>query len=609
MKKAIKWFAIVAGILIVLLIIGVVALPFILPLDKIKDMATAKISETINREVKVESISFIIFSGIELKGLSISNRRGFAKQPFITADAIALRYAFWPIFKRQVIIKEIRLVKPEILIEKSASGVFNFSDMTGGKKQKVESKTQNTGKKAGFSMIVDTFSIRDAKITYKDYGTKTQMGLKKGNLTVSGITLALLKPIGLDFSAVADYKGKDVPISINGSIALDLENNAVKIPNLSLGVAGEKADLAVSVSKLKTGPKIDFSIKSKKFQIDPILAVFTAGATEIPKEKKKLARGELTAKVNKIMRSIPRKLAVKAKVDVGQLSVLGFAVDKARLDCALKNKIATVDIVEIKVYDGEVVGTTTINLNAPGLSYSGNLVIEGFDAHPFSNAVVETFLTKMEKFKDLQDKVYGKLDISLAFHGRGVEVPDIMSSAVVSGTLMLTNGELKRLKTLDAIADKIKVAGLKQDLKISELSAKYSMKNQVVNIESLDLKNGDLQIAFKGGLNLARLSFVSGNRLTLRGSPRLTKELSKEYNLFRNDEGWLEVTFELKGALKKPIPMPILEKPVEKAIGKVKLKIDAKKVETQEQTQQKVEEEKKRLAEEAKKQLKNLIKF
>ena len=116
MKKAIKWIAITAGILVGLLIVGVVALPFILPLDKIKDMATTKISETINREVKVESISFNIFSGIELKGLSISNRAGFAKKPFVSADAIALRYAFWPIFKRQVIIKEIRLVKPEILI-------------------------------------------------------------------------------------------------------------------------------------------------------------------------------------------------------------------------------------------------------------------------------------------------------------------------------------------------------------------------------------------------------------------------------------------------------------------------------------------------------------
>ena len=208
MKKIIKWVAIVAGILVVLLIGTVIALPFIIPVDKVKDIAVEKISEAINRDVKIESVSFNIFSGIELKGLTVSNRRGFAKKPFVSADAIALRYAFWPLFKRQVIIKEIRLVKPEILIEKSASGVFNFSDMT-QKKAKPKKKTVKKGSQGeAISIIVDTFSIRDAKITYKDYGTNTSTELKDGDLTISGFTLAMLKPINLNFQPQQIIKTK-----------------------------------------------------------------------------------------------------------------------------------------------------------------------------------------------------------------------------------------------------------------------------------------------------------------------------------------------------------------------------------------------------------------
>ena len=56
----------------------------------------------------------------------ISLRLIFTDKPFISADAIELRYAFWPIFQRQLIIKEIRLVKPEILVEKSKYGSFNY---------------------------------------------------------------------------------------------------------------------------------------------------------------------------------------------------------------------------------------------------------------------------------------------------------------------------------------------------------------------------------------------------------------------------------------------------------------------------------------------------
>lgn len=607
MKKAIKWIAIVAGILVILLIIGVVALPFIFPLEKIKDIAVAKISETINREVKIEKVSFDIFSGVKLEGLSISNRRGFAKKPFVSADAIALRYAFWPLFKRQVIIKELRLVKPEILIEKNERGVFNFSDLT-QKKSAPKKKEKKEAKEPGFSMIIDTFSIRKGRITYEDYGTKTSSELKNANLTVSGITLALLKPIGLDFSATAVYQEKDIPLSLGGKIGMDMANDAIRIPKLTLGVAGEKANISANVSRLRTGPSIDFSISSKKLEVDPLLAVFTAGATA-PKKKEKLPRGALTKTVDKLTASLPAKLKVKGNIDIDNLTFLNFKVDKAKLALGLANKKATADIKEIKFYDGTISGKAAVNLKTSGLGYNGELELAGFNASSFSNAVVETFLTRLDNYKDLTNKVYGTLDVSLSLKGKGVEVPDIMANAVGNGSFSLKKGELKRLKTIDAIADKINTPALKQDLKISKLSGSFTLKNQIVSVKDLFLLDHDINVKFKGGIDLGRLKYVSGNRLTLKGSPAMTKGLSREFNLLRDEKGWLEATFELKGDLKKPVPVPIFEKPVEKAVKKVEKKIETKKLELEEEAKKKAEEEKKRLEEEAKKKLREMIKF
>lgn len=610
MKKLIKWIAIVAGTLIVLLIIGVVALPFVIPLEKIKDFAVAKISETIDREVKVEKVSFDIFSGIKLEKLSISNRRGFAKKPFVSADAIALRYAFWPIFKRQIIIKEMRLVKPEILIEKSARGVFNFSDLTRKKAPPKKKKEEKEKKKLPFSMIVDTFSIRNARITYVDYGTKSSSEIKNANLTVSGITLALLKPIDLKFSATATYQKKEIPLSLASKIGIDMANDAVKIPSLTLSIAGEKVSASANITRLRTGPSVAFSIISKKLSVDPLLAIFTAGA---PKKKEKPKRGVLTRTINRATANLPRRLKLKGNVNVNNLTFQNFKVDKIDLDLSLANKKASADIKEVKIYDGKLSGKASLNLNTPGLSYGSELKLVGFNAAPFSNVIVETFLTRLKDYKDLTDKVYGTLDASISLRGSGVEVPDIMENAAGSGSLVLKKGELKRLKTIDAIADKIKTPALKRDFKISKLSAEFSLKNQVVNVKDLTLLDHNINVRFKGGIDLARLKFVAGNRLTLKGSPSITKGLSKEYNLFRDEKGWLEVTFELKGDLKKPIPIPILEKPVEKAVGKVKLKIEAKKIEIEEAAKKKAEEEKRKAEEEAKKKLKEeakkLLKF
>ena len=106
---------------------------------------------------------------------------------------------------------------------------------------------------------------------------------------------------------------------------------------------------------------------------------------------------------------------------------------------------------------------------------------------------------------------------------------------------------------------------------------------------------------------------MPGNRLSLRLSPDATKGLAKEFSLFRDKDGWFELTVEMTGSLTKPVPKPILDKPIEQALGKIKLKIEAKEVEIKQQVQteidKKAEAAKKTIEDEAKKKLKELIRF
>ncbi len=627
MKKLLKWSAIIIGSLLGLLIIAAVALPFFLPLEKIKTLATEKISETINREVKIEKVAFNIFEGIKLEGLTISNRQGYAKKPFVSADAIVLRYAFWPIFKRQVLVKEISLVKPEILIEKSASGTFNFSDMSKkntrtsenlpagrqGQNVKIRESEDQKDKKQAFSMIVDSFSIKKGRITYSDYSTGLTNEIKDFKLSISGITLSMLKPINFKTSATATYKGKDISISLAGKAELNLQEEKVKIPNLALNLAGEKAHISAYVTKWKTGPYVDFSISSKKLTVDPLLAIF---ASEKP--KKKAERGKLTKTVNKATKSIKSNYHIKANIDIENLKLLDFKVDQIKLNTVLKSKRLALTIDKIKLYDGEISGKANVNLATSGLSYNiSKLKINGFNSTPFINDAVEAFLTNLDDYKDLKDKVYGKLDAELTLTGQGVETQDIMANAVGSGSFKLVNGEIKKSKLLSSLGKAIKSNTLQDNIKFSDLSAKFTFKKRVVTVKDLKLSSGDLKVKFNGGADLAKLVWVSGNRLNLKASPKVTQGLSKEFNIFRDKTGWVELDFELTGSLKKPIPVPILNKPIEKAIEKVKLKIEAKKIEIQKQAEDKIQEEakkaeeqaKKQLEEEAKKQLKNLINF
>jgi uncharacterized protein involved in outer membrane biogenesis len=628
MQKLLKWLGISFAGLLVLLILGIALILVIIPLDKIKDFAAAKISETIGREVQIEKVSFAIFSGIKLEGLTISEQKGFSSKYFVKADGIELRYAFWPLFSRQLLVKEIRLVRPEIVIEKNRAGMFNFSDLTKPKNSKPKNSQPKkptdpgTASKPPVNLLISAFSIKEANLKYYDRGAGTFSEVKNFNLSLAGFELALVKPLDLRASATAVYQGKDIPVGLQTRIGLNLAEEKVSLAPFSLSLAGEELAGEISVGRWKQGPDIVFSLHSKGIVIDPLLALFAGTA---PAPKAKLAPGELTKNLNSSLAALPRTLSVKGELASGPLTFQAFKIDGIKTALQLQQKRFSADLKEVKVYGGVLAGKLQADLNVPGLAYQVNgLKLSNFNAQPFCNALVETFLTRLPDYLELRDKVHGQLDLTASLRGRGVEPADIMANLKGEATLSLKNGELKKLKTLAEVGKVLRSGSLQDDLKVGLLSSSLSIANQVVTVRSFALDNPGLKLGFQGGVDLKQLRWVAGNRLNLKLPPATVKDLPREFAIFKDKSGWLELTFELTGELKKPFPKPILDKPIEAVIDKVKIKIDAKKVEIEQKidsessrlkqeaeaaAKQKASEETERLKREAADKLKELIKF
>lgn len=514
-----------------------------------------------------------------------------------------------------MIIKEIRLVKPEILIEKNARGEFNFSDMIAKSgTQSTEHRTQGTGKEAKlpFDLFITSFSIKDGKIVYADYTAKTTNEIKNLNVRVSGFELALIKPIDLKVSANITYQKKEIPISLSSKIGVNMAKETINASSLSLSIAGESINASATVSSWKIAPQVNFSVSSGGINVDPLLAIFAGAAPAKPQAKPK--PGELTKTINAATAAIPRNIGLNGTININNLTFQKFKVDKAVLGLSLARKVASANIKEVRIYEGVLSGNARVDLNVPGLSYSAeNLKLANFNASPFTNAVVETFLTTLPDYKDMVNKVYGRLDASASLNGRGVEPQDIMAGLAADASLTIKDGELKRVKTLAEVGKMLKSNTLQGDMKFGIMNAVCGIKNKVVNVKNLRLEEPEVKVHFKGGIDLNKLAWVAGNRLTLKAAPSVTKDLPKEFSLFRDNQGWVELTFEMSGGLTKPIPKPILGKPIEVGVGKVKAKLEAKKVEIVEKAKTelatKEEEAKKAIEEEAKKKLKEIIKF
>lgn len=601
MKNILKWVGLVVGSLLGVVIIASVLLYFFLPLNAIKDYAAKQLSEQLHHKVEVKSVSFNIFTGIKLTGLTVANRQGYDDVPFISADAVELKYLFWPLFSGKVVIPEINLVKPQILIEKSRRGEFNFSDMLSAPAP-AKAPPQPTEKKgAAIDLIINTFSITKGKLTYYDYAAASRSELREVSLRVSGLTLALVKPIDIKFAASGSYQGKEVPLAFSTNLMIDPAGDFVKLPRFSLSVAGQSIAGSVNLSNLKKAPALESSLSGEKLSLDPFLALFAGGAPA-KEEKKKPAHGALTQSLKAAFSSLPANVSGSLNLDLNNITLSRLKIDALKTSVSLKNRQLGLDIKDLSAYNGKLLVKGLFNL--PALTYNlGQIELKGFDAAPFANDVIDSFLPDM---LDAKNKVEGKLDVSLAAKGAGVEMPEAFANLASSGTLLLSDGRIKKLKSLEGIGEKYNVNLLKHDLLVHGLRVDFSLANRLLDVKRLNLQDTDLQVAFTGGLDFSKLEYRPGNRLNLKFSPSATGTLPKELSVFKDAQGFTSVDFELIGALSKPIPSPRFEKALEVGVGKVKAKIEAEKIEIETKTKAEL---KKQVEEEAKKKVKEILKF
>ncbi len=617
-KKVLKWVGIVFGAIVVILIVAAIALPYFLPLDKIKDMAAEKASAAIHRQVKIGKVSFNIFKGIELRDLSVGNRPGFSKEPFVSAGLIELKYDFLALLRGKVAVSRVVLVKPEILVEMRADGTSNYSDLVGVKKPAQPKQKKEAKKKEPVSLLVSKFQIKNGKLTLKQAGKVNQ--LKDLNVSVSNITLDSKKPIVLYVSVMGVYEGREVPISLDGNIWLHLDRSYIKISNLDLTAAGEKIGFSGEVSNFDKAPDIKLNVSTRKLDTDKFLAIVSGTGTKKPKVKTVLPYGTQTAKINKSLKSVPANIKLAATFDLNNVLFKEMKVNSVKGNVKMANKIADIAISAVNAYRGSITGNVVANLNVSGIGYTvNNLVGKGFDSTPFSNDVIESFLTKLPDYKDLRDKLDGALSFKLSMSGRGVETPDIIANAKGSGSFLLANGKISKLKSLSAVGEKIGLKMLQEDIALKEFKANFSFANKIVNIKDMTLNNGDegdVKLAFDGSANVDTLEFLKDNTLALKLNPKTTK-LSAEYDAFKDDKGWYSLDFEMVGSLKRPLPIPkmgsavdqILKNKQKEAGDAAQKEIDLKKQEAQDELDRQKQEAEDKAKQELEDKAKELLKF
>lgn len=229
MRKLLKYCLIIATVLGLLVVAAVVTLTTLVDVEsyklKIEQLVTEKTGYPLILGGKIE-LSLFPWVGLSFTDLRLENPEGFVNKTFVTIDGFQARLKVLPLLSRKVEISSFVVKRPEIFLEKTSKGVWNWEKLPQSSTPKTAVAegptpvpvTERNRPPAGDSkfalqsLMVEEFSITDGRVQINDLKNKVHRELS--NFTLRLDDVALDKPVKMKLAALLDGK----PLKIEGVV-------------------------------------------------------------------------------------------------------------------------------------------------------------------------------------------------------------------------------------------------------------------------------------------------------------------------------------------------------------------------------------------------------
>jgi AsmA protein len=374
-----------------------------------------------------------------------------------------------------------------------------------------------------FKKMPEKTSLKgETEIDVKAYGKikqPQQMNLsgRVGLRKVEATTPALGVPVK-DLNADLSFKGGDVNIT----------NLTLSLGESSLALQGRFYQaIPYFLFKGKEKPVLNFSLSSPLMDLDKIF----------PVTKKAEAQGTKTVSDTILLPDINAQ---------GQISIQKLVFRKiefTNLSASLNvtDGILKIDNVTSNVYSGTIGGKVLCDMtdiNNP--KFNMDFTASQIEANDF-----------LSRFTTFHDHLFGKLNLSSSFSGRGNKVTDIQKSLTASGNATIADGRLVNFDLLNQLASYLKLKTFKEE-QIKTLRNSFRIENSRVFFDdfSVSAKDGDFGLSGSVGLD-GSLDY----KLTAVLSPELSQSfdaLGDISDYFKNDQGRVVLDVKIKGPAKNP---------------------------------------------------------
>lgn len=607
-QKLFKITAICAGVAIALLVALIILVRVVISPEQVKKNILPRISRAMNRQVSLGDVSVSIFSGIRLHDLVIQDREG--SQPFLKAGALRLEYRFWPLLRKRVEIKEIRLESPLLRIVRYADGSFNFSDLTAKKEQPAPPDKE----KSPIDLAVSQVNLTDGRMILDDrqglggkpylsevgairmsaenisregqFPVSLQAELPGGaTFEIAGTaaragstpTIALIMtvvakdlarlvaglppPVAEKARKLAPAGGLELRLKLAGETKTPkqlLQGGEIRLNNIELTAGGTRPALAgllllgrdsIESKELKVtvaGQVLDIGLKGSNLMARPVKL-----ALAVQGDKLDLNRllPQSTAKP-----AAPAAKASGPRVEPGPLSLPLTASGTVRLNSLLYRTLTIANLsMAWRLADNVLTLDSLIGGLAGGSFTESARVNLGVRGYSYSSQLSAQGVRADQLVAALAPKatgsVFGTLEFTSQLQGSGTLAESIKRNLGGQGSFTVSDGKLTGSGFMQELAGYLKADQLRT-LRFGRYNGTFGIRGGVVTLNS-ELNGSDARIKSSGTADFEKRLNMS---LDTRLSPAITSQVARgDVGRFLTDnQGWGVVPLKVGGTVGSP---------------------------------------------------------
>lgn len=206
---AAKTAAVIAGMYVLYVLLGFFLMPVV-----VRDNLQERIARHMQRETEINAVDFNPFTlGLTVRGVEIKQRE--KSDPLFSVDLLKINLQASSLFRRTLVLKELRAVSPSLDISFYGRGEYSISDLFPAQDNKEDSAAPK--KKSLFPFFVRDINVSNGTLRFHDQPREKTHVIDEFNLVLPRIS-SVQKDRDVQASPRLDFRINGDPVNLNAKM-------------------------------------------------------------------------------------------------------------------------------------------------------------------------------------------------------------------------------------------------------------------------------------------------------------------------------------------------------------------------------------------------------